>query len=69
MKTKRLKKSVTYTFRKGENLGLDDVYEIQGILPFKWYQQHPDGTGEIGSEELGDEISILKDIEIKISWK
>lgn len=70
MKVKRGKNKITYTFKKGEQLSLDSIYDIQGLLPFDWYiQSDAIGVDEGWGKESGDEVTIKQDLTIEISWK
>lgn len=69
METKRIgegdrvkMKQKIFKFKKGQLLCLDDIYDFQAIPVghANWWKS---------IEEGGDEIIILKDIEIIISWK
>ena len=69
MKVKTNKNKITYTFKKGEKLHLDSIYEIQAILPFEWYDQHdPVGNDDEYSKGSGDELTIKYDLTIEIKW-
>ena len=56
------KKQQIFKFKKGQRLCLDDIYDFQAIPVgyANWWKS---------IEEGGDAITVLKDIEITISWK
>lgn len=53
-----MKDEQTYEFKKGQEMGLDDIYNIQGLGSGHWW--HPI------SEEFDDTVVIVKDIKITI---
>lgn len=54
MKTKN---KTTYSFKKGEKLHLDDIYDIQGVDGGEWWKP---------TDDSGDEIVITENINIVI---
>lgn len=57
--------TLTYRFRKGEQYHLDEIYEINGIANEHNWWKADDPSDESGTS--GEEITITKNIEIKIT--
>ena len=53
----------TYTFKKGQKLHLDTIYDIQALGNGDWWETYDDGCE--GWED-GDEIIITRDVKIVI---
>ena len=53
--------SAVYSFKKGQELLLDDIYPVQWVAGGLWF------LSEV--EHMGDRIIIVRDITIVVSWK
>ena len=55
-----------YKFHKGEKYNLDAVYKCLSFLPLdSYYQPDPANDGHT-SEEHSEEVTMLKDVTIKV---
>lgn len=58
-------KTVSYKFKKGDLVRLDDIYEIQALAGGDWWERAPDAK----DPDSGEDLIITKDVEIRISWE
>lgn len=54
-----------HSFKKGQQMHLDEIYDIQGLADGDWW----DFEGEVGIFGPDDDIKIVEDIEITITVK
>ena len=54
------RRTETHKFKKGEKLGLDNIYGIQGLCEGNWW--------EFVGSALEEKVIITRDITIQISW-
>ena len=52
--------TITHKYKKGQKLVLDYIYDIQGLAGGNWWEPVVEG---------GEEIIIVKDVEIVIKWR
>jgi len=56
----------THKFKKGQELHLDEIYNIQALGGGDWWEAVPDGTIEC-PDTSGELVRIIRDTTIKIT--
>lgn len=61
-----MKTTNTYKYKKGQEVHLDDIYDISGLAGGDWWAKIKEET-QIKTD-LSDDCRITRDIEIKITF-
>ncbi len=59
---RRLQRVVSHSFTKGQEVSLDEIYDIQSLAGGDWWRRKDE------TNDLDEEIIIKRNITIKIRW-